>query len=536
MRFLNWLYFIEIVVCLIILNSIRVCHSQSSFTSLKSLCDLTIYSNTCHENFAPIINDSKTTYNSQLLYEHSVQISINEVSRASKNFSENGTFVKTFQSIGDDKNFNSALESCNVLFSLALHNLNSSLPTSSYKTRDDLITWLSASNANLQTCLDGYEYAPNEVKELAINILKKSRELISNSLAIISKIDHNWIRSSSSSKIARDSVPTWLSSKDRKLLERSKRKIKHDVVVAADGSGNYRTINGALSVVPRNSNTRFVIYVKKGVYHENVKVDVSKWNVLMHGDGMDHTIVSGNLSNADGFSILASATFAVHGKGFIARDMAFQNTAGPSKYQAVALLATADLSIFHRCRIDAYQDTLFTQSNRQFYRECKIYGTIDFIFGDSSVVIQMSTILLKRPLHGQSNVITAQAKNDPNSNTGISIHKCVIAPAEDLHGVRTFLGRPWKDYSTTIFMQNQLGSLIDPKGWLPWGDSVKAPDTIFYAEYNNKGFGAVTKDRVRWKGLKLNISHLQASKFTVRSFINGFQWLPGTGVPFELDL
>ncbi|KAG8381733.1 hypothetical protein BUALT_Bualt05G0003300 [Buddleja alternifolia] len=164
---------------------------------------------------------------------------------------------------------------------------------------------------------------------------------------------------------------------------------------------------------PLNSDMRFVIYVKKGIYYENVRVENEKWNVMMFGDGLDNTIVSSNLSIASGTPTILTATFAAYGKGFIARDMGFQNTAGAAMYQAVALLSKSDQSVFYRCSIDAYQDTLYTQSNRQFYRECKIYGTIDIIFGDSSVVIQNSTILVKRPLLGQINTITAQGKSQP---------------------------------------------------------------------------------------------------------------------------
>lgn len=152
------------------------------------------------------------------------------------------------------------------------------------------------------------------------------------------------------------------------------------------------------------------------------------------------------------------------GQGFIARDMGFRNTAGPKKHQAVALMSTADHSVFYRCKMDAFQDTLYPHSNRQFYRECDIYGTVDFIFGNSAVVIQNCNILPKKPMQGQQNTITAQGKIDPNQNTGISIQNCNIAPAANLSGVNNFLGRPWKNYSTTVYFHNKMDSFIDPKG------------------------------------------------------------------------
>ncbi|KAL0403080.1 UNVERIFIED_CONTAM: putative pectinesterase/pectinesterase inhibitor 46 [Sesamum radiatum] len=185
--------------------------------------------------------------------------------------------------------------------------------------------------------------------------------------------------------------------------------------------------------------------------------------------------------------------------------------------------------------MDAFQDTLYAHSNRQFYRECDIYGTVDFIFGNSAVVIQNSNILPKLPLLGQQNTITAQGKFDPNQNTGISIQNCTIWAGANLTGVSTFLGRPWKNYSTTVYIQNVMGSLIDPKGWLPWV-GTSAPKTIFYAEFQNLGPGAVTKNRVNWSGLKLNISSAQAKKFTVGPFIKGDKWIPATGVHYKSGL
>ncbi|PHT97767.1 putative pectinesterase/pectinesterase inhibitor 46 [Capsicum chinense] len=120
----------------------------------------------------------------------------------------------------------------------------------------------------------------------------------------------------------------------------------------------------------------------------------------------------------------------------IARDMEFCNTAGAAKHQAVALMSTADLSVFYRCKFDAYQDTLYQHSNRQFYRLCNIYGTVDFIFGNSAVVFQNCNILPKNPMPSQQNTITAQGKIDPNQNTGIAIQNCTVWPSANLTGVK----------------------------------------------------------------------------------------------------
>ncbi|KAI9115315.1 hypothetical protein K1719_013634 [Acacia pycnantha] len=240
------------------------------------------------------------------------------------------------------------------------------------------------------------------------------------------------------------------------------------------------------------------------------------------------------LNFVDGTPTFSSATFAVFGKNFMAKDMGFRNTAGPQKHQAVALMASADQAVFYRCLIDAFQDTLYAHSLRQFYREFDIYGTVDFIFGNSAVVIQNSNILPKVPMWGQQNTITAQGKIDPNMNTGISIQNCSISPFGNLSSVQTYLGGPWKNYSTTVFIQSSIGDLINPSGWLPWvGNS--APDTIFYAEFQNFGPGASTNNRVKWKGLR-KFSAKQANRFTVKAFLQGDRWIPVTSTPYKSSL
>lgn len=225
---------------------------------------------------------------------------------------------------------------------------------------------------------------------------------------------------------------------------------------------------------------------------------------------------------------------AVFGKGFVARDIGFRNTAGAAKHQAVALMSSADQTVFYRCRIDAFQDSLYVHANRQFYRECDIYGTVDFIFGNSAVVLQNCKVFPRVPMTGQQNTITAQGKIDPNQNTGISFQNCTISPFGDLSSVKTYLGRPWKNYSTTVYMQTFMGSLIHPDGWLPWVGTT-APDTIFYSEYQNFGPGSVTKNRVKWKGLK-TITSKVASKFTVHSFLQGSKWISDVSVPYKSKL
>lgn len=219
-------------------------------------------------------------------------------------------------------------------------------------------------------------------------------------------------------------------------------------------------------------------------------------------------------------------------------NITFRNTAGPTKHQAVAVRNGADKSTFYSCSFEGYQDTLYAHSLRQFYRDCDIYGTIDFIFGNAAVVFQNCNMYPRRPLDNQFNAITAQGRTDPNQNTGISIHNCTIKAADDLansiNATQTYLGRPWKEYSRTVYMQSFMDSLIDPAGWKEWSGDF-ALNTTYSAEFSNTGPGSDTTNRVTWPGYHV-INDTDAECFTVSSFIEGDAWLPETGVPFDGDL
>ncbi|TQD69093.1 hypothetical protein C1H46_045374 [Malus baccata] len=148
-------------------------------------------------------------------------------------------------------------------------------------------------------------------------------------------------------------------------------------------------------------------------------------------------------------------------------------------------------------------------------------------------------IYARKPMSGQQNTITAQGRTDPNQNTGISIHDSRVMAALDLESsvgsVKTFLGRPWKEYSRTVFMQSFLDTLVDPAGWLQWSGDF-ALKTLYYGEYKNIGPGAPTTGRVKWGGYRIITSSSEASKFTVDNFIAGSSWLPATNVPFTAGL
>ncbi|CAK8563918.1 unnamed protein product [Lathyrus sativus] len=392
----------------------------------------------------------------------------------------------------------------------------------------DLRTWLSAVLVNPDTCIEGLE--GTIVKGLVSTGLNRVMSLVKN---LLDQVLPDELAAATSS----DKFPSWVKDNDMKLLQADE--VTADAVVAADGSGNYLNVMDAISAAPESSMKRYVIHVKKGVYNENVEIKKKKWNIMMIGDGMDATVISGSRNFIDGWTTFRSATFAVSGRGFIARDISFQNTAGAVKHQAVALRSDSDLSVFYRCGIFGYQDSLYTHTMRQFYRECRITGTVDFIFGDATAVFQNCQILAKQGMPKQKNTITAQGRKDPNQPTGFSFQFCNISADTDLlpsvGTIPTYLGRPWKTYSRTIFMQSYMSDAIRPEGWLEWDGSF-ALDTLYYGEYMNSGPGAGLSNRVKWSGYHVLNDSSDAVKYTVAQFIEGNLWLPATGVSYIAGL
>lgn len=404
---------------------------------------------------------------------------------------------------------------------------------------DDIKTLVSSAITNQVTCLDGFSHADADrhVREALERGQVHVEQMCSNSLAMFKNLSDGDMATHQVSKSRRlNDWPRWLSSEDRRMLAAE---MEADAVVAADGSGDYRTITEAVKAAPEKSKKRHVIRIKAGVYRENVSVHKKKINLMFVGEGRTKTIITGSRNVVDGWTTFDSATVAITGEGFLARDMTFQNTAGPSKHQAVALRVGADQSAFYNCDILAYQDTLYVHNNRQFFINCLISGTVDFIFGNSAVVFQDCDIHARKPNPAQKNMITAQSRSDPNQNTGIVIQKSRISATHDLQSVKgefqTYLGRPWKEYSRTVIMQSVLSDVVHPKGWHEWEGDFGV-NTLYYAEYGNKGVGADTKGRIKWKGVEVISDAVEAKQFTPGEFIAGGSWLRSTTFPFSLGL
>ncbi|KAM0829064.1 hypothetical protein ACQ4PT_067113 [Festuca glaucescens] len=418
---------------------------------------------------------------------------------------------------------------------------------------EDVQTLLSAILTNQQTCADGLQATASawSVRNGLAVPMANSTKLYSISLSLFTRA---WVPPRHKGKKPSTKPPRHgrglFDATDDEMVRRmaiegtaAAVSVVSAVTVDQSGAGNYTTVGAAVAAAPSNlgaTSGYFVIYVAAGVYEENVVVPKNKKYVMMVGDGIGQTVITGNRSVIDGWTTFNSATFAVLGQGFVAVNMTFRNTAGPAKHQAVALRCGADLSTFYQCSFEGYQDTLYTHSLRQFYRACDIYGTVDYVFGNAAVVFQDCTLHNRLPMAGQSNTVTAQGRTDPNQNTGTTIQGCSIVAAPELaantaFATTNYLGRPWKLYSRTVIMQSFVAGLVDPVGWMPW-DGDFALSTLYYAEYDNSGPGSDTSRRVNWPGYHVLNSTVDAGNFTVGNMVLGDFWLPQTGVPFTIGL
>ncbi|KAM1229959.1 hypothetical protein ACFX13_040926 [Malus domestica] len=309
-----------------------------------------------------------------------------------------------------------------------------------------------------------------------------------------------------------------------------------NVTVCKEKSCDYRTVQEAVNAAPDNAagNERFVIGIKAGVYEETVRVPLEKRNVVFLGDGMGKTVITGSLNvGQPGISTYNTATVGVVGDGFMASGLTIQNTAGPDTHQAVAFRSDSDLSVIENCEFIGNQDTLYAQGNRQFYKSCTIQGNVDFIFGNSASIFQDCTILVRprqlQPEKGEDNAVTAHGRTDPAMTTGFVFRNCSINGTEEYMKLyrskpevhKNYLGRPWKEYSRTVFINCSMEALITPQGWMPWSGDF-ALNTLFYGEFGNSGPGSDLSQRWNWTS-KIPSEHVNA--YSVQNFIQGDEWM-----------
>ncbi|KAH7680013.1 Pectinesterase protein [Dioscorea alata] len=461
-------------------------HKQlhSASRSVEMICSSTDYKKTCEKSLS---KTSNSTSSPKDLIKAAVKVIFDEASKA---FGQSQLFKS------DDERVKGAVLVCQELLNSTKDSLTRTLNHLNVDTADKLVkqrralkSWLATVMTNTETCVDAFPEGPMKTKMR--KGMQTAKQMTSNALVIIQEPEFH-----------PDGMPSWITESDRRLLKQQAASIyTPNVTVAKDGSGNFTTITEALNAIPTDRDTAYVLSIKQGLYEENVTVESWMTNITMYGEGSRKTIITGNKSHRDGVQTYHTSTLTVVGDSFMGVALGIQNTAGPDGEQAVALRVNSDVSIFLNCRMDGYQDTLYAYSNRQYYRGCVITGTVDFIFGDATAVIQNSVITIRKPKPNQQNIITAQGRTDKREDTGLVIHKCRITTEPGAETFPNYLARPWKFKSRT---------------------------------FGNTGPGADTSKRVKWQGVK-NLTKAAAEKFTPANFIDAGDWIKKTGVPVQLS-
>ncbi|WP_139924137.1 pectinesterase family protein [Hymenobacter sp. DG01] len=291
----------------------------------------------------------------------------------------------------------------------------------------------------------------------------------------------------------------------------------HDFVVAQDGSGQFRTVQEAFNAVPDFRKKVTTIFIKKGVYKEKLILAGSKHFVKIVGEDREKTILTYDDYNqkknifGEDKGTSGSASCYIYGPDFTAENLTFQNSSGPVG-QAVAMWVAGDKARFRNCRFLGFQDTLYTYGygSRQYYEDCYIEGTVDFIFGSSTAWFERCTIFCKT-----GGFVTAASTPD-STRYGYVFNQCRLtgdAPAGSF-----YLGRPWRPYAKTVFLRCELGKLIKSEGWDHW-DKESNQQTARYAEYQSRGPGAAPKQRVAWAR---QLSDAEASQYALPTVLRGW--------------
>jgi pectinesterase len=290
------------------------------------------------------------------------------------------------------------------------------------------------------------------------------------------------------------------------------------LTVAADGSGEYRTIQEAVMAVRDFMQVPAVIFIKNGTYKEKLLIPSQKTNITLLGESREGVVITyGDYSgDAEKHSTYTSATVRVQGNDFTAENITFENSAGRVG-QAVALHVEGDRATFRNCRMLGNQDTLFLaiENSRQYYQNCYIEGTTDFIFGSSTAVFEGCTI------HSKTNSYITAASTWPRQAFGLVFLNCKLTAAPE--ATKVYLGRPWRPNARTVFLHTEMGAQIRPEGWENWG-KVSNEATAYYAEFGSTGPGASTKDRVKWSR---QLTAKEAKQYTLKTIFAGpIGWEP----------
>jgi len=289
-----------------------------------------------------------------------------------------------------------------------------------------------------------------------------------------------------------------------------------DVIVAADGTGRYKTIREAIDASPQlthETGKRWTILVKPGIYRELVHIQREKRFTALIGENPEKTILTydlyATLPGPDDKPIgtFRTPTLTIDADDFTVSNLTIENSAGP-RGQALAIRVDGDRVTFKRCRFLGWQDTILVNRGRQYFEDCFIEGATDFIFGGATAYFERCEIRCLGP-----GWITAASTPDFQPYGFVFSHcKITGAPA-----VQAYLGRPWRDYARTVFLHTDMSDVVQPAGWDNW-KKPQAEQTTFYAEYGSMGSGANTKDRVRWAR---ELTEIDLMNFTREKVLGG---------------
>ncbi len=299
------------------------------------------------------------------------------------------------------------------------------------------------------------------------------------------------------------------------------------IVVARDGTGEFRTVDEAIEVCRAFMDYHKVIYIKKGTYKEKLIIPSWLQNIELCGESKEETIITYD-DHANVKVILGTAapreqpmgtfrtyTLKVEGNDITLKNLTIENNSA-RKGQAVSLHTEGDRIRVINCRILGHQDTIYTgvPGTRVYFNGCYICGTTDFIFGPSTAWFEDCTI------ESLVNSYVTAASTPKDQPYGYVFNNCRLIAAEGVDKV--YLGRPWRDYGYTLFMNCDLGRHIRPEGWHHW--EKQREQTARYLEYNNRGEGANTKERVGWSR---QLTKKEAAKITPEAvFTMGSTWVP----------
>lgn len=263
------------------------------------------------------------------------------------------------------------------------------------------------------------------------------------------------------------------------------------IVVAADGSGDYATIGAAVKKIRGDSEEKIRIYVKDGIYHEKILVNYTINNLTIEGESRHGTVITnGDYASLNNMGTSGSYTLRIDGNNVTLKNLTIENSAGRVG-QAVALHTTGDRIHVIDCNITGNQDTLYAsgRNSRNLYDNCYICGTVDFIFGAATALFRNCHI------HALGDGYLTAASTAIDNPVGYVFHKCKITAADEAEKV--YLGRPWRPYACTYFIECELPVNIMPEGWHNWG-KAENESTARYAEYKCTGPGANAAQRVGW--------------------------------------